>query len=92
MWRPQWRILQEEGLAPPPEEEGQGAGEGQGQQQGEEGGEAAAAAGPQGGGGGEGWVEVREAGLRLFASPQVGRCSYAWCLVIHDAWCLHDVA
>ncbi len=77
MWRPQWRILLEEGLQPPPEEgegAGEGAGQGERQQQGEEGGEAAAAAaaGPQAGGAAEGWVEVREAGLKLFASPQVG--------------------
>ncbi|KAG2499516.1 hypothetical protein HYH03_002463 [Edaphochlamys debaryana] len=55
VWRPQWRILAEEGLTPP---EGAGQGQAQGGEEGE------------GEGGGESErVEVCEGGLRLLACP-----------------------
>jgi hypothetical protein len=59
VWRPLWKILEEEGLQPPPEVEQETGGAADG----EEGEEAADAAAET--------VEVREAGLRLQASPTV---------------------
>ncbi|KAG2451961.1 hypothetical protein HYH02_003734 [Chlamydomonas schloesseri] len=66
VWRPAWRILAEEGLTPPPEEQVQQPAKEQqqgkaGQEEGEGEGEAEQQQAER--------VEVREAGLRYWASP-----------------------
>lgn len=59
VWRPAWRILAEEGLTPPPEEQQQ-------QQEGAKAGAEEESEAEQ-----AERVEVREAGLRYWASPMV---------------------